>query len=57
MKITQAQLRRAVPNTCNNHIDEFVAYWNQWAIHYGVVTKLQTAHALSQIFHESGLMK
>ena len=57
MVINQAQLMRAVPNLDKSKVDEFVAYWNQWATHYGVDTKLRTAHALSQIFHESGLLK
>lgn len=54
MVITQAQLLRAVPSLDKSRVDEFVAYWNQWAIHYGVNTSLRMAHALSQIFHESG---
>ena len=53
MVITQAQLLRAVPELYKPRLNEFVAYWNQWAEPFEVNTPLRVCHALSQIFHES----
>ena len=57
MIITQAQLLRAVPELYKPRLNEFVAYWNQWAEPFEVNTPLRVCHALSQIFHESGNLR
>ena len=57
MVITQSQLLRAIPETYKPRLDEFVAYWNMWAIPFGIDTRLRTVHALSQIYHESGNLR
>lgn len=57
MQITQQQLLRAVPELYMPRLDEFVAYFNQWAEPFGVNTPLRVAHFLSQVFHESGNLR
>ena len=57
MQLTKANLLRAVPELNKSALDSFVAYWNQWAIHFEINTTLRVCHALAQIFHESGNLK
>lgn len=57
MVITQALLLRAVPELYKPRLDEFVAYFNQWAEPFGVNTPMRVVHFLSQVFHESGNLR
>lgn len=57
MVITQAQLLRAVPNLYKKRLDEFVASFNMWAVHFGIDNPKRITHYLSQCFHESGNLR
>lgn len=57
MVINQAQLLRAVPNLFKPRLDEFVASFNMYAVHFGVDTKKRVVHYLAQVFHESGALR
>jgi len=57
MTITQAQLLRAVPNLYKMRLDEFVASFNMWAIHFGINSPKRVCHYLAQCFHESGNLR
>lgn len=57
MKITQAQLQRAVPDVNKARLDEFVASFNMWAPHYGIDNVRRVVHYLAQVFHESGALR
>lgn len=57
MTINQAQLLRAVPNLERRNLDSFVAYYNMYAIHFGLTTKARVVHFLAQTFNESGALK
>lgn len=54
--ITQAQLMRAVPNLNKEKVNEFVASFNMYSVHFGLTTKKRVVHYLAQIFHESGAL-
>lgn len=54
--ITQAQLMRAVPNLNKEKVNEFVASFNMYSVHFGLTTKRRVVHYLAQIFHESGAL-
>ena len=56
MRITQAQLLRAVPNVNKKNLDAFVASFNMWATHFGIDTPARIAHYLAQVFTESGAL-
>ena len=56
MQITQAQLMRAVPNLNKSKVDEFVASFNMYAVHFGLTTKQRIVHYLAQVFTESGAL-
>lgn len=57
MTINQAQLTRAVPNLERKNLDSFVAYFNMYAIHFGLTKKSRIVHFLAQVFNESGALK
>ena len=57
MTINQAQLVRAVPNLNKSKVDEFVASFNMWAIHFGIDTSKRVAMYLAEVFHESGNLR
>ena len=57
MVINQAQLLRAVPNLYRARLDEFVASFNMYAIHFGIDNNKRIVHYLSQCFHESGNLR
>lgn len=57
MEITQAQLMRAVPSLDKSRVDEFVASFNMWAIHFGIDTSKRVAMYLAEVFHESGNLR
>ena len=57
MEINQSQLLQAVPFLYKPRLDEFVASFNMWAIHFGINTPMRIAHYLAQVFHESGSLR
>ena len=57
MVINQSQLLRAVPELYKPRLNEFVAYFNQWAEPFEINTTLRVVHFLSQVFHESGYLR
>ena len=57
MTINQAQIVRAVPNLNKSKVDEFVASFNMWAIHFGIDTSKRVAMYLAEVFHESGNLR
>lgn len=54
--ITQAQLKRVVPTLGKEAVDEFVASFNMWAVHFGIDNPKRVLHYLAQVFHESGAL-
>ena len=57
MLLTQAQLVRAASGLERGNLDSFVAYFNMYAIHFGLTKKSRVVHFLAQIFSESGALK
>lgn len=57
MEINQAQLLRSVPNLNRERLNEFVASFNMFAIHFGITTPQRVVHYLAQVFHESGSLR
>lgn len=53
MQITQAMIRRVIPNVNKDRLDEFVACLNMWATHYGINTNERMAAFLANVMHES----
>ena len=57
MTINQAQIVRAIPNVDRKSAYSFVAYFNMYAIHFGITKKAQVVHFLAQVMNESGALK
>lgn len=53
MQITQAMIRRVIPNVNKERLDEAVAAINMWATHYGINTNERLAAFLANVMHES----
>lgn len=53
MKITQAQLLRAVPTLNKARMADFVDSFNKYSDTFGITTTLRAVHYLAQVFHES----
>lgn len=56
MKITEQQLRRAVPNVHKERVKEFVAVFNEYCEQFGIDTPVRVVHFLSQVSYESGAL-
>lgn len=56
MEITQAQVRQAIPEVNAAKLNEFVAAWNQWSIHFGINSKKRAVHLMAQIMAETGAL-
>lgn len=57
MVLTKAQLLRAIPDLYKPALDNFIAYWGQWAIHFEINSPLRACHILAQLLHESGNLR
>lgn len=57
MKITKAQVLRAVPAAYKLRLDEFVDSFNKYADLFEINTPLRAVHYLAQVFHESSALK
>ena len=53
MKITQAQLLRAVPTLNKARMADFVDSFNKYSDTFCITTPLRAVHSLAQVFHES----
>ena len=54
MVITEAQIRRIMPNAKNGNVKEFVKCFNTYSNQFQITTKMRLAHFLGQIALESG---
>ena len=57
MLLTQSQLLRAVPELYRPRLNEFVASFNMYAVHFGIDNAKRVVHYLAQVFHESGNLR
>lgn len=57
MLLTQSQLLRAVPELYRPRLNEFVASFNMYAVHFGIDNTKRVVHYLAQVFHESGNLR
>lgn len=53
MQITQAMIRRVIPNVNKERLDEAVAAFQMWCAHYGINTNERLAAFLANVMHES----
>lgn len=53
MRITQAQLLRAVPTLNKARMADFIDSFNKYSDTFGITTPLRAVHYLAQVFHES----
>jgi len=56
MTITKEQLKAIMPNA-GNRIDLYLPVINKYASEFGLLSKIQMAHFLAQIAHESGELR
>lgn len=54
MRITEAQILRAVPTTNRSRLSDFVRVFNEWNDRFGINTPKRVVHFLAQVFLESG---
>lgn len=57
MEITKEQLLQAVPDLYTGRLEEFIASFNMWSVHYGIDTPKRVCMYLAQVFHESGSLR
>ena len=57
MVITQENLLRVEPKLYKPNLDQFVASFNMYAVHFGIDNKKRICHYLAQVFHESGALR
>lgn len=57
MTITEAQIRRIMPNVSQARVVEFVNCFNQWGDAFEINIPLRFVHFIAQIAHECGELK
>lgn len=53
MNITEAQVRRIMPNAKSDNVKAFVNAFNKYSDQFGLTTKIRVAHFLGQCAHEA----